>query len=136
MQAAFVGMILDGAFLAISFVRGDHWRLTSDEKLVGGAHLNNVALALMPEGWLEGYNEALSKAGPILGAIVPLTAMVGKRIAIDNAIAAQKETSGSHQKAYGEYANSTPSGYSGASPVVDEPLNGRTDFGGTENYSW
>lgn len=136
MQAAFVGMILDGAFLAVSFFRGDHWRLTSEEKLLGGSHLNNVVLALLPEEYLEGYNGILQKCGPILGAIVPLTAIVGRRIAIDNAIAVQAEAGRGHQGGYNQSADTASNRHSPAGAPSSEPLNGATDFDGAENHSW
>jgi hypothetical protein len=137
-QSAFVGMSLDGIFALTSIFRGAHWRLSGEEKLMAGTHVNNVALAVLPPEYLEAYNGILEKFGPILGAFLPLAGIIGKRIAIDRAIAAEKEAGGAGQRgdrghAYYSDGTNQPGG---PTPTVSEPFNGRTDSWGVENHSW
>lgn len=137
-QAAFVGMILDGAFALTSIFRGPHWRLTSEEKLIGGSHINNVALAVLPPEYIEAYNGILEKFGPVLGACLPIAGIIGKRLAIDRAIAAEGGVDAGAQRVYSGHAPSADGAdqFSGSPPAPDQPLNGRTDTWGDQAFSW
>jgi len=137
-QAAFVGMILDGGFALASIFRGPHWRLSGEEKLIAGTHVNNVALSVLPPEYLDAYNGILEKFGPVLGALLPVTAIIGKRLAIDRAIAAQEGVGGDRKADVGGYANASksPDQSSGVDSVVSEPVNGRTNHWGNEEFSW
>jgi hypothetical protein len=140
-QAAFVGMGLDGIFTGVSFARGPHWRLSGEEKLILGTHVNNLILALLPEEYLGAYDGILKKFGPICGAVVPITAIIGKRIAIDDQLnALEGGVGGNPQQARAANAGDPNRANHHRPENVPHAAhaggNGRADFDDGAEYRW
>jgi hypothetical protein len=132
-----VALACDGIFTGVSFFRGAHWRLTGEEKMALGTHLNNLALALLPEEYLGAYNGILEKFGPLCGAVVPIATIIGKRLAIDRYISAQKGTGEADRATReGNASADRPDQSGGFTPPADERVNGRTDTWNGDNFAW
>lgn len=101
-QAGILAIVMMGGFNAISFYRGPHWRLSRDEALMCSTDLNNAVNQILPPEYLEVWDGVLRKFGPVVGFGLSITAVVGKRLAIDREIlAAKKGTVGTGAKSDG-----------------------------------
>jgi len=89
-NAGYLAVGLTSIFHGLALSRGPHWRLRNDEALYLATDLDGTLKQLLPEQYLEAYNEILAKCAPIIGLCVSATAIIGQRLAIDAELNATK----------------------------------------------